>query len=134
MVTCALKKIPRVFARKLGEQAKLATNACWNWFGIANAALGKGKGINFLIWDNTPFCTLLFIDFNNQKKGYGAALLSHWEKDMKNNGYGMVLTSTQVDEEAQHFYRKQGYKDCGGMVMNLPSFEQAMELLLCKPL
>ncbi|MBO4386601.1 MAG: GNAT family N-acetyltransferase, partial [Treponema sp.] len=60
-----------------------------------------------LFWDNTPFCTLLFIDFNNQKKGYGAALLSHWEKDMKNNGYGMVLTSTQVDEVAQHFYRKQ---------------------------
>ena len=31
------------------------------------------------------------------------------------HGYGMVLTSTQVDEDAQHFYRKLGYKDCGGL-------------------
>ena len=22
-----------------------------------------------LFWDNTPFCTMLFIDWNNQKKG-----------------------------------------------------------------
>lgn len=32
---------------------------------------------------------------------------------MKAKGYDMVLTSTQVDEEDQHFYRKLGYKDYG---------------------
>ncbi len=87
-----------------------------------------------LFWDNTPFCTLLFIDWNEQKKGYGALLLNHWEKHMKNKGYGMVLTSTQVDEGAQHFYRKQGYKDCGGIIMNIPGYEQPMEMFLCKAL
>ena len=56
-----------------------------------------------LFWDNTPFCTMLFIDWNNQKKGYGKQLLEYWEKDMKSQGYDFVLTSTQVDETAQHF-------------------------------
>ena len=26
-----------------------------------------------LFWDNTPFCTLLFVDWKFQKKGYGRA-------------------------------------------------------------
>lgn len=34
---------------------------------------GKPAGIlrYNLFWDNTPFCTMLFIDWNAQKKGYG---------------------------------------------------------------
>ena len=66
-----------------------------------------------LFWDNTPFCTMLFIDHEHQGKGYGKKLMEHWENDMKSQGYGMLLTSTQVDEGAQHFYRRLGYKDCG---------------------
>lgn len=85
-----------------------------------------------LFWDNTPFCTLLFVECNYRRKGYGRKLMEHWETDMKSRGYGMVLTSTQVDEEAQHFYRKLGYKDCGGFVIPIPGYEQPMELLLAK--
>lgn len=85
-----------------------------------------------LFWDNTPFCTMLFIDEGYRGKGYGKHLLEHWENDMKIKGYGMVLTSTQVDESAQHFYRKLGYKDCGGFVIDIPSYAQPMELFLIK--
>ena len=85
-----------------------------------------------LFWDNTPFCTMLFVDRNNQNKGYGKKLMEHWEADMKSQGYGMLLTSTQVDEEAQHFYRKLGYRDCGGFVIDVPGYEQPMELFLIK--
>ena len=53
---------------------------------------------------------------------------------MKSQGYCMVLTSTQVDEEAQHFYRKLGYKDCGGLVVDIQGYEQPMELFLIKAL
>ena len=85
-----------------------------------------------LFWDNTPFCTLLFIEKEYQRKGYGKQLMEYWEQDMKRQGYGMLLTSTQVDETAQHFYRKLGYKDCGGFVIDIPAYAQPMELFLIK--
>ena len=85
-----------------------------------------------LFWDNTPFCTMLFIDRNYRGKGYGKQLMEHWENDMKSQGYGMLLTSTQVDESAQRFYRKLGYKDCGGFVIDVSGFEQPMEMFMVK--
>ena len=85
-----------------------------------------------LFWDNTPMCTMLFIDEHHRGKGCGKMLMEHWEMDMKVQGYGMLFTSTQVDEEAQHFYRKLGYKDCGGFVIDIPGYEQPMELFMVK--
>ena len=81
-----------------------------------------------LFWDNTPFCTMVFVDWEYQRKGYGRKLIEYWEHDMKAQGYQMLLTSTQVDEEAQHVYRKLGYKDCGGFVIDIPEFAQPMEM------
>ena len=43
-----------------------------------------------------------------------------------------LMTSTQVDEEAQHFYRKLGYKDCGGFTVDVPGYEQPMEMIMIK--
>ena len=85
-----------------------------------------------LFWDNTPFCTMLLVSPAHRGKGYGSRLMQHWESEMKLMGYGMVLTSTQVDETAQHFYRKLGYRDCGGMIIEIPGYEQPMELFLRK--
>ncbi len=85
-----------------------------------------------LFWDNTPFCTLLFVDSESRGKGIGRDLMAHWEEDMKRAGYGMVMTSTQVDEDAQHFYRKLGYIDAGGFVVDVPGYEQPMEMIMIK--
>lgn len=85
-----------------------------------------------LFWDNTPFCTMVFVDWEYQRKGYGRKLIEYWEHDMKAQGYKMLLTSTQVDEEAQHVYRKLGYKDCGGFVIDIPEFAQPMEMFFIK--
>lgn len=85
-----------------------------------------------LFWDNTPFLTLLFIDRAYQKKGCGRRAVECWEQEMKQKGYGMVMVSTQVDEGAQHFYRKLGYRDCGCLVMELPGYEQPMEMFMAK--
>lgn len=59
-------------------------------------------------------------------------MIKHWEAEMRSKGYGMVLTSTQVDENAQHFYRKLGYQDCGGLIINIERYKQPMELFLSK--
>ncbi len=85
-----------------------------------------------LFWDNTPFVTMLYVERDHQGKGYGRKLMEHWEEDMRAQGYGMLLTSTRVDEKAQHFYRNLGYKDCGGLLIDIPAFAQPMELFLIK--
>ena len=85
-----------------------------------------------LFWDNTPFCTMLFIDNSSQRKGYGKVLMEFWEQDMKKQGYGMVMTSTRSDEEAQHFYKKIGYMECGGFTIDVPGYEQPEELIFIK--
>ena len=85
-----------------------------------------------LFWDNIPFCTMLYIDEPFQHKGYGKSLMVHWEKEMMKLGYGMVMTSTQVDENTQHFYRKIGYKDAGCLLINIPKYSQPMEMFFIK--
>lgn len=81
-----------------------------------------------LFWDNTPFCTLLFIDGNYQRKGFGKALMEYWEAEMQSLGYEWLLVSTQSDENAQHFYRALGYDDCGCLIVP----DQPMEIFLSK--
>ena len=97
---------------------------------------GKVAGIlrYNLFWDNTPFCTLLAVDEAFRGRGFGRELTEHWEQDMREQGYGLAMTSTQVNEEAQHFYRKLGYRDCGGFVVDIPGYEQPMELIMVKAL
>ena len=87
-----------------------------------------------LFWDNIPFCNILYIKPDAQKCGFGKKMMVFWEKNMRSLGYGMVLLSTQVNEEAQHFYRKTGYKDCGTLTIDIPGFEQPMEMFMCKQL
>ena len=53
---------------------------------------------------------------------------------MRELGYRMIMVSTQVDENGQHFYRKLGYKDMGAIVMDIPPYEQPLEMFMGKPL
>ena len=85
-----------------------------------------------LFWDHTPFCNLLYVAHDHQRKGYGRMLMAHWEREMRTRGYDLVMTSTQADENAQHFYRALGYRDCGGFILPFPGHEQPMEIILAK--
>ena len=67
-----------------------------------------------LFWDNVPFMNMIYFLEEYRKMGIGTKLVRYWEKEMKQKGYKNVLTSTQSNEEAQHFYRKIGYKEIGG--------------------
>ena len=87
-----------------------------------------------LFWDNTPFLTLIYMDEAYQGKGYGKQAMRFWENEMRALGYQMVMTSTRVDEEAQHFYRKLGYVDRGGIFLDSTPLEQPQELFLLKTL
>ncbi|MBY0009936.1 GNAT family N-acetyltransferase [Paenibacillus typhae] len=81
-------------------------------------------------WDNIPFMNLIWLDEPFRGKGAGAKVVQFWEEQMKQKGFNMVMTSTQADEEAQHFYRKLGYKDAGCLILDT----QPLEILLTKKL
>lgn len=81
-----------------------------------------------LFWDNTPFCTMLYVSQSYQNQGYGTALMNYWENEMQSLGYDLLLVSTRADEMSQYFYRKIDYIDCGA----LDIANEATELILYK--
>lgn len=83
-----------------------------------------------LFWDNIPFMNMLYFLEEYRNKGYGRQLLNYWEKEMLKSNYKRVLTSTLSNEQAQFFYRKNGYIDCGSLL--LPN--EPLEIILLKNL
>lgn len=83
-----------------------------------------------LFWDSIPFINMLYLLEGFRGKGYGKQLIHYWEEEMLKNHYKIVLTSTLSNEQAQFFYRKNGYVDCGsGLLPNEP-----LEIILLKNL
>lgn len=87
-----------------------------------------------VLWDNLPFMNFIFVNEEYRGKGFAKQAIFSWENEMKKQGYKMTLISTQVDEGAQHLYRKLGYIDCGGLVFNNTPFDQPMEMFFRKVL
>ncbi len=87
-----------------------------------------------LFWDSVPFCTLIFVRNGCRGRGYGRQLAERWERDMKALGHGMVMTSTQSDEDGQYFWRKLGYMDAGEFAIDVPGYAQPPELIMIKGL
>jgi GNAT superfamily N-acetyltransferase len=81
-----------------------------------------------LFWDLIPFMNFIAVIELERNKGLGAELLAFYEERLKEKGYKNCLTSTMSDEQAQRFYRKNGYKDIGGFV--LPN--EPLEIVLYK--
>ncbi len=83
-----------------------------------------------LFWDNIPFLNMLYILEPFQNKGYGKALIEHFEKKVKEKGYEFVMTSTVSNEKAQHFYYHLHYQPIGGFSLN----DEPFEIILSKKL
>lgn len=83
-----------------------------------------------LFWDNLPFMNMLYVVDKERGNGYGTELCDFWENEMRRMGFSFILTSTLSNEQAQHFYRKRGYKDCGSLI--LPN--EPLEIILRKNL
>jgi ribosomal protein S18 acetylase RimI-like enzyme len=85
-----------------------------------------------LFWDNTPFLTLISLEEAFQGKGFGKQAMLFWENEMRGLGYKMVMASTQVNEQAQHFYRKLSYIDRGCLILDGTPCEQPQEMFMIK--
>ena len=93
---------------------------------------GKPAGIMRynLIWDKIPFLTLIYLKEAFRGKGFGRQAMLHWENEMRGLGHKMVMTSTQVDEQAQHFYRKLGYIERGSLFLDGTPLAQPQEMFM----
>jgi len=112
-------------------QCKAAAGECY----VAESAGAPAGLLRWnRFWDEVPFCILLYIDQLRRGHGLGRALVERWEADMRSLGHGIAMTSTQEDEEAQHFWRRLGYRDAGSFEVDVPGYEQPRELILLKDL
>jgi ribosomal protein S18 acetylase RimI-like enzyme len=80
----------------------------------------EGKPVGWLrfghFWDFVPFLYMLAVEEEERRRGYATRMIEFWEGEMLRRGCGMVMTSTQADEQAQHLYRRLGYRDCGAVL------------------
>jgi len=85
-----------------------------------------------LLFDHTPLLTWICFDESYRRKGFGTQAMLYWENEMREAGYDVTMISTKVDEAAQHFYRKLGYKDTGGIFFHNNPFERPQEMFMSK--
>lgn len=85
-----------------------------------------------LFWDYIPYTCFLSVSETCRGKGYAKKALLFWEEKMAKAGWPMLMASIPSDDAAQHFYRKNGYKDAGSMTFNEGIYHQASELLFFK--
>jgi GNAT superfamily N-acetyltransferase len=76
-----------------------------------------------LFWDNTPFMNMLFIIDGYRGEGIGKRLTLFWEARMASKGYQTLMTSTQQNETAQHFYTHLHYRAVGGFMQSNGEYE-----------
>lgn len=76
-----------------------------------------------LFWDNTPFINMLYLLDHVRGQGCGRKFVEYWEGKVKLQGYDLVMTSTQSNEYAQHFFLKLGYRTVGGFMPENESYE-----------
>ncbi|WP_243239878.1 GNAT family N-acetyltransferase [Sulfobacillus harzensis] len=73
---------------------------------------------------------LLGIDAPYRGQGMGKQAVLFWETDMRQQGFDVVMTSTLSNEDAQHVYRKLGYRDAGCFLLPNEPLEIAFTKVL----
>ncbi len=81
-------------------------------------------------WDNIPFVNLLYAQKSFRNQGIGKQILDFWENEMRKKDYKLIMTSSLSNEEAQFFYKKLGYQECGSLIMP----KEPLEILFLKEL
>lgn len=66
---------------------------------------------------------MLYVMEEYRGSGGGRKLVEFWESEMKRQGYPKVMTSTQANEYAQHFYTRLGYEAIGGFLLGGEPYE-----------
>ncbi len=66
------------------------------------------------IWSKIPFISLILIKTEFRGRGIGASMLNYLVEFLGMNGFKVLLSSSQVNEEGpQHWHRKMGFTEAG---------------------
>ena len=89
--------------------------------GNIQIAMADNTSVGFLsfsiLWGKLPFLELIEVLVSQRGQKFDAGTVRAWEQDMRSRGFDLVLTSTNADGDAQHFWRKMGYVDCGALTV-----------------
>src|SRR5262245_10763475 len=69
----------------------------------------------YVLWETLPFIEVIVVREVLRKRGIGRAAVREWELEMARRSYPRAIVSTQANEEALHFWRRIGYRDCGSL-------------------
>ena len=100
--------------------------------------LSDGKDIGIIeyknFWEGMPYLSLIKLLPEYRRKGFGSSAMRLLEHKLRGEGNVALLVSTRVDECAQHFYRRLGYRECGGLILENTPFQQPIEMFFIKEL
>lgn len=66
------------------------------------------------LWDFIPFIDLIIIDHAYQKRGLSHVLLGFVEENLRERGFDVLYSSSQIDEALpQAWHRHVGFVECG---------------------
>ena len=114
--------------------AVVKLNKSANGYEIISDGLEVGVIEYKAFWDGMPYLSLIKLLPEYRRKGIGRQAMQLFETEMKRAGNKALLLSTQSDEDAQHFYRKLGYKECGSLILENTPFAQPTEMFFIKVL
>jgi ribosomal protein S18 acetylase RimI-like enzyme len=80
--------------------------------------------------DFIPYMYMLYVEEKHRRRGFGTKLIEFWENEMRRRGYDKVMTSSDSHEQAQHLYRRLGYRDCGALLFP----DNPLEIIFLKAL
>jgi GNAT superfamily N-acetyltransferase len=67
-----------------------------------------------LLWSTVPFIDLINIEGSYQKQGLSRVLLGFFEGFLRERGYAVLYSSSQMDEPGpQAWHRQLGFEECG---------------------
>ncbi|MBN1342589.1 MAG: GNAT family N-acetyltransferase [Phycisphaerae bacterium] len=86
-----------------------------------------------LLYDVIPFINELGVIAAHRRKGVGTQLVGFLESKAVEAGMLRIMTSSLADEEGQHFWRKLGFMDVGGVLLGNMG-DEALEIFFRKDL
>ncbi len=82
-------------------------------------------------WGRIPYMEMIRVLDGHRRSGVGTALFLTWEKEMRESGARLLMTSSECDESRpQDWHRRNGFSETGSI--GLPGIQTVPEVFFLK--